>query len=375
MPLGPQEVKVGGKSMRTIWLEPDGWSVGVIDQTALPHRLVTSRLTTLKEAAHAIRAMVIRGAPLIGATAGYGMALALREDASDEALERAYATLLATRPTAINLKWALDEIVAVVRNRPRAERTAAAYRRAAEICEDDIAINTGIGQSGLPLIEAIAAKKPPGERVNVLTHCNAGWLATVDVGTATAPIYTAHDKGIPLHVFADETRPRNQGASLTAWELGQHGVPHTLIADNTGGHLMQHGMVDIVIVGTDRVTANGDVCNKIGTYLKALAAHDNNVPFYVALPSPTIDFTVADGIAEIPIEERSPEEVATMTGRTADGRIETVRIAPPGTPVANYGFDVTPARLVTGLITERGVLAASRAALAKAFPERAGAAE
>jgi methylthioribose-1-phosphate isomerase len=303
------------------------------------------------------------------------MALALREDASDEALERAYATLLATRPTAINLKWALDEITAVVRNRPRAERTTAAYRRAAEICEDDIAINTGIGQSGLPLIEAIAAKKPPGGRVNVLTHCNAGWLATVDVGTATAPIYTAHDKGIPLHVFADETRPRNQGASLTAWELGQHGVPHTLIADNTGGHLMQHGMVDIVIVGTDRVTANGDVCNKIGTYLKALAAHDNNVPFYVALPSPTIDFTVADGIAEVPIEERSPEEVATMTGRTADGRIETVRIAPPGTPIANYGFDVTPARLVTGLITERGVLAASRAALAKAFPERAGAPE
>jgi methylthioribose-1-phosphate isomerase len=368
-------VKVGGKSMRTIWLEPDGWSIGVIDQTALPHRLVTSRLTTLAEAAHVIRAMVIRGAPLIGATAGYGMALAVREDASDEGLERAYATLLATRPTAINLRWALDEIMAVIRNRPRAERTAVAYRRAAEICEEDVAINAGIGQSGLPLIEAIAAKKRPGERVNVLTHCNAGWLATVDVGTATAPIYTAHDKGIPLHVFADETRPRNQGASLTAWELGQHGVPHTLIADNTGGHLMQHGMVDIVIVGTDRLTANGDVCNKIGTYLKALAAHDNNVPFYVALPSPTIDFTVADGIMEIPIEERSPEEVATMTGRTADGRIETVHIAPPGTPVANYGFDVTPARLVTGLITERGVLAASRAALAKAFPERAGAAE
>jgi methylthioribose-1-phosphate isomerase len=368
-------MKVGGKSMRTIWLEPDGWSVGVIDQTALPHRLVTSQLTTLAEAAHAIRAMVIRGAPLIGATAGYGMALAVREDASDEGLERAYATLLATRPTAINLRWALDEIMAVIRNRPRADRTAVAYRRAAEICEEDVAINTGIGKSGLPLIEAIAAKKQPGERVNVLTHCNAGWLATVDVGTATAPIYTAHDKGIPLHVFADETRPRNQGASLTAWELGQHGVPHTLIADNTGGHLMQHGMVDIVIVGTDRVTANGDVCNKIGTYLKALAADYNNVPFYVALPSPTIDFTVADGIAEIPIEERSPEEVATMTGRTADGRIETVHIAPPGTPIANYGFDVTPARLVTGLITERGVLAASRAALAKAFPERAGAAE
>jgi methylthioribose-1-phosphate isomerase len=368
-------MKVDGKAMRSIWLEPDGWSVGVIDQTALPHRLVTARLTTLAEAAHAIRAMVIRGAPLIGATAAYGMCLALRADASDEALERAYATLLATRPTAINLKWALDEMMAVVRNRPRAERAAAAYRRAAEICEEDVAINTGIARSGLPLIEAVAARKKPGERVNVLTHCNAGWLATVDVGTATAPIYMAHDKGVPIHVFADETRPRNQGASLTTWELGQHGVPHTLIADNTGGHLMQHGMVDLVIVGTDRVTANGDVCNKIGTYLKALAARDNNLPFYVALPSPTIDFTVADGIAEIPIEERSPDEVATMTGSTADGRIETVRIAPPGTPVANYGFDVTPARLVTVLITERGVIAASRAALAGAFPERAGAAE
>ena len=266
-------------------------------------------------------------------------------------------------------------MVAAVRNRPRSERAAAAYRRAGEISEQDIAINTGIARSGLPLIEAVASRKKPGERVNVLTHCNAGWLAAVDVGTATAPIYMAHDKGLPIHVFADETRPRNQGASLTAWELGQHGVPHTLIADNTGGHLMQHGLVDLVIVGTDRVTANGDVCNKIGTYLKALAARDNNVPFYVALPSPTIDFTVADGIAEIPIEQRSPDELATMTGQTADGRIETVRVAPSGTPVANYGFDVTPARLVTGLITERGVIAASRAALAGAFPERAGAAE
>jgi methylthioribose-1-phosphate isomerase len=368
-------MKVNGKSMRSIWLEPDGWSVGVIDQTALPHRLLTARLTTLAEAAHAIRAMVIRGAPLIGATAAYGVALAAREDASDEALERAYATLLATRPTAINLKWALDEMMAAIRNRPRAERTAAAYRRAAEISEQDIAINTGIARSGLPLIEAVAAHKKPGERVNVLTHCNAGWLATVDVGTATAAIYMAHDNGIPIHVFADETRPRNQGASLTAWELGQHGVPHTLIADNTGGHLMQHGLVDLVIVGTDRVAANGDVCNKIGTYLKALAAHDNHVPFYVALPSPTIDFTVADGVAEIPIEQRDADEVATMTGRTADGRIDTVRIAPAGTPVVNYGFDVTPARLVTGLITERGVIAASRAALAGAFPERAGAAK
>jgi methylthioribose-1-phosphate isomerase len=368
-------MKVGGKSMRSIWLEPDGWSVGVIDQTALPHRLVIARLTTLAEAAHAIRAMVIRGAPLIGATAAYGVALALREDPSDEGLERAHATLLATRPTAINLKWALDEMTAAVRNRPRNERTIAAYRRAAEISEEDIAINAGIARSGLPLIEAVAARKKPGERVNVLTHCNAGWLAAVDVGTATAPIYMAHDKGVRVHVFADETRPRNQGASLTAWELGQHGVPHTLIADNTGGHLMQHGFVDLVIVGTDRVTANGDVCNKIGTYLKALAARDNGVPFYVALPSPTIDFAVADGVAEIPIEERGADEVATMTGLAADGRIETVRIAPPGTPVANYGFDVTPARLVTGLITERGVLAASREALAGAFPERAGTAE
>jgi methylthioribose-1-phosphate isomerase len=368
-------MKVDGKAMRTIWLEPDGWSVGIIDQTALPHRLATARLTTLDEAAHAIRAMLIRGAPLIGAAAAYGVCLALRQDPSDDSLDRAYAVLLGTRPTAINLKWALDEMMAVVRNRPRGERMAAAYRRAAEICEEDVAINTAIGRNGLPLIEAIAARKRPGERVNVLTHCNAGWLATVDVGTATAPIYLAHDNGIPIHVFADETRPRNQGASLTAWELGKHGVPHTVIADNTGGHLMQHGLVDLVIVGTDRVTANGDVCNKIGTYLKALAARDNDVPFYVALPSPTIDFKVADGVSEIPIEERSADEVATMTGRAADGRIETVRIVPDGSAVANFGFDVTPARLVTGLITERGVIAASRAALAGAFPERAGKAE
>ncbi len=365
-------MKVDGKAMRSIWLEPDGWSVGVIDQTVLPHRFATARLATLEDAAHAIRAMTIRGAPLIGATAAYGMCLALRADASDEAIEQAYATLHATRPTAINLKWALDEMTAAVRNRPRAERTAAAYKRAAEICEEDVAINMAIGRNGLPLIETIAKRKKTGERVNVLTHCNAGWLAAVDVGTATAPIYLAHDKGIAIHVFADETRPRNQGASLTAWELGRHGVPHTVIADNTGGHLMQHGAVDLVIVGTDRVTRNGDVCNKIGTYLKALAARDNNVPFYVALPSPTIDFTVADGVAEIPIEERSADEVATMTGRTADGRIETVRIVPDGSAVANYGFDVTPARLVTGLITERGVIGATREALAGAFPDRAG---
>jgi methylthioribose-1-phosphate isomerase len=362
-------MKVDGKPWRTIWLEPDGWSVGVIDQTRLPHRFETKRLVTLADAADAISTMVIRGAPLIGATAAYGMCLALRADASDDGIERAYATLLATRPTAINLRWALDEMVAAVRNRPRAERVAAGYARAAEIGEEDVAINRALGRHGAKLIEEIAAKKN-GEPVNILTHCNAGWLATVDVGTAVAPIYTAHDAGISVHVWVDETRPRNQGASLTAWELNHHGVPHHVIADNTGGHLMQRGLVDLAIVGADRVTANGDVCNKIGTYLKALAAHDNGVPFYVALPSPTIDFSVADG-RDIPIEERSPEEVATMTGETADGRIETVRVVPKGSPVANYAFDVTPARLVTGLITERGVLAATRAALALAFPERA----
>jgi methylthioribose-1-phosphate isomerase len=364
-------MKVDGRHTRTIWLEADGWSVGAIDQTKLPHRFATVRLATLEDAAHAIASMQVRGAPLIGATAAYGVCLALRADASDEALERACATLLATRPTAINLPWALDQMTAAVRNRPREDRPAAAYRRAAEICDEDIAINRAIGRHGSTLIEAVAARKKPGERVNVLTHCNAGFLATVDVGTATAPIYTAHDAGLPLHVWVDETRPRNQGAALTAWELGQHGVPHTVIPDNTGGHLMQHGMVDLAIVGTDRVTGNGDVCNKIGTYLKALAAKDNGVPFYVALPSPTIDFSVADGVAEIPIEQRSADEVATMTGRTADGRIETVRIVPEGSQVANYGFDVTPARLVTGLITERGVIAPNREALAKAFAERA----
>jgi methylthioribose-1-phosphate isomerase len=364
-------MKIDGKDTRTIWLEPDGWSVGVIDQTLLPHRFATVRLTNLAEAAHAIRAMQVRGAPLIGAAAAYGVCLALRADASDEALERACATLLATRPTAINLKWALDEMVAAVRNRPREERVRAAYQRAAEICDEDVAINRAIGHHGVKLIEAIAAKKPPGAPVNVLTHCNAGALATVDIGTATAPIYTAHDAGIPLHVWVDETRPRNQGAALTAWELGRHGVPHTVIPDNTGGHLMQHGMVDIAIVGTDRVTANGDVCNKIGTYLKALAAKDNGVPFYVALPSPTIDFSVSDGVAEIPIEQRSADEVASISGRTADGRIESVQLIPDGSPVANYGFDVTPARLVTGLITERGVIAATRAALAETFAEHA----
>jgi methylthioribose-1-phosphate isomerase len=368
-------MQVDGKPTRTIWLEADGRSVGIIDQTRLPHRFVTLRLTTLEDAAHAIATMQVRGAPLIGVAAAYGVALALKADPSDEALERACAALIVTRPTAINLKWALDEMMATVRNRPHGERAAAAYRRAAEIADEDVAINQAIGRHGVTLIEAIAARKQPGEPVNVLTHCNAGWLAAVDVGTATAPIYAAHDQGLPVHVWVDETRPRNQGAALTAWELGQHGVPYTVIPDNTGGHLMQHGQVDLVIVGTDRVTANGDVCNKIGTYLKALAARDNDVPFYVALPSPTIDFTVKDGIQEIPIEERAPEEVTSISGLTADGRIETVRLVPAGAQVANYGFDVTPARLVTGLITERGILQATRESLTVAFAERAAAAE
>jgi methylthioribose-1-phosphate isomerase len=363
-------MKVEGKHVRSIWLEPDGWSVSAIDQRRLPHDFVVARLTTCDAAADAIRSMLVRGAPLIGATAAYGVALAMRADGSDAALDSACKTLIATRPTAINLQWALDDMRATLQYLPPAARSAAAYVRAGEIAEDDIVINRSIGQHGLALIEAIVATKKPGERVNVLTHCNAGWLATVDWGTATAPIYLAHDQGHAVHVWVDETRPRNQGASLTAWELGHHGVPHTIIPDNTGGHLMQHGMVDLVIVGTDRVTANGDVCNKIGTYLKALAARDNDVPFYVALPSPTIDFSIDDGARQIPIEQRAADEVATMTGRTADGRIETVRIVPDGSPVANYGFDVTPARLVTGLITERGVIKADRAALSAAFPER-----
>src|SRR5829696_2943003 len=364
-------MKVDGRHFRSIWLEDDDRTVGAIDQRRLPHEFVIARMASAADAGEAIRSMLVRGAPLIGATAAYGMALAMRADASDAALDRAYAMLLAARPTAINLEWALDEMLRVLRPLPTSERVAAAYKRAVAIAEEDVAINQEIGRHGLALIEQIAARKRPGEPVNVLTHCNAGWLATVDWGTATAPIYLAHDRGLKTHVWVDETRPRNQGASLTAWELGHHGVPHTVIADNTGGHLMQHRMVDLAIVGTDRVAANGDVCNKIGTYLKALAAHDNGVPFYVALPSPTIDFSIDDGVKQIPIEQRSAAEVTDMTGRTADGRIETVRIVPDGSPTANYGFDVTPARLVTGLITERGVVTASRAALAKAFPERA----
>jgi methylthioribose-1-phosphate isomerase len=361
---------VNGHHYRTIWLNADGWSVEIIDQTRFPHRFETVTLRGAGEAATAIRDMLVRGAPLIGVTAAYGMALAVRQDPSDAAMTRAYDLLIRTRPTAINLKWALDEMMRVLSPLPPEARPEAAYTRAAFIADEDVAINRAIGRHGCRLIADIAARATPGTPINILTHCNAGWLATVDVGTATAPIYTAHDAGIPIHVWVDETRPRNQGASLTSWELLHHGVPHTVIPDNTGGHLMQHGLVDMVIVGTDRTTAQGDVCNKIGTYLKALAAHDNGVPFYVALPSPTIDFTVLDGVKEIPIETRGGTEVSHVTGRTRDGRIETVEITPAGAQVANYAFDVTPSRYVTGLITERGVIAANRQAIAGAFPER-----
>jgi methylthioribose-1-phosphate isomerase len=365
-------MKVNGIHYRTIWLNADGQSVDIIDQTRFPYIFEVVTLRTHDDAATAIKDMLVRGAPLIGVTAAYGMALAMRADPSDKTLAAAYDLLIDTRPTAINLRWALDEMIKVLKPLAPAERARAAYVRAADIANEDVAINQAIGSKGLDIIKAIAAKKKAGETINVLTHCNAGWLATVDWGTATAPIYTAHDAGVPIHVWVDETRPRNQGASLTAWELLHHGVPHTVIPDNTGGHLMQHGMVDLAIVGTDRTTAQGDVCNKIGTYLKALAAHDNGVPFYVALPSPTIDFRVVDGVKEIPIEQRGGHEVSHMTGRTNDGRIETVEIVPKGSKVANYAFDVTPAKYVTGLITERGVIAANRAAIAKAFPERAG---
>jgi methylthioribose-1-phosphate isomerase len=361
-------MKVDGTHYRSIWLDDDGWSVSIIDQTRLPHRFEIARLASLEDAAGAIEVMQVRGAPLIGATAAYGVCLGLREDQSDAALEAADARLRRTRPTAINLMWALDEMLAALRNRPRGERLAAAYARAADICDADVATNRAIGDNGLGLIAAIAAKKP-GATVNVLTHCNAGWLATVDWGTALAPVYMAHDKGLSVHVWADETRPRNQGAALTAWELGSHGVPHTVIADNAGGHLMQHGQVDLVIVGTDRTTASGDVCNKIGTYLKALAARDNGVPFHVALPHSTIDWSVSDGIAEIPIEERSPREVTHLKGLAADGQIVEVEIAARGSPAVNPAFDVTPARLVTGLITERGVCPASTEGLLSLYPE------
>ncbi|MFA6266190.1 MAG: S-methyl-5-thioribose-1-phosphate isomerase, partial [Pseudolabrys sp.] len=343
-------MRVNGKSYRTIWVGDDGRSVDIIDQTKLPHRFVIVTLRTLDDAAHAIKSMQVRGAPLIGAAAAYGMCLAVAADAADEGLDQAYDILLATRPTAVNLRWALDEMRRTLRNLPREARFAAAYKRAAEIADEDVAANAALGENGAVILRDIAETKKSG-RVNVLTHCNAGWLAAVDWGTALAPIYKAHESGLPIHVWVDETRPRNQGMSLTAWELGQHGVKHTVIADNVGGHLMQHGMVDLAIVGTDRTTARGDVCNKIGTYLKALAAKDNHVPFYVALPSPTIDWTLQDGVKEIPIEERGGEELSRMSGRLPDGSVVEINIAPEGSAMANYGFDVTPAHLVTGLIT------------------------
>jgi methylthioribose-1-phosphate isomerase len=361
-------MKIAGTEYRSVWLDADdGWSVHILDQTRLPWTLEILRLTTRDDAAHAIKSMQARGAPLIGAVAAYGLCLALREDASTEAMERDAKLLNATRPTAVNLRWALDRMLTRLRNTVPAKRVAVAYAEAALIADEDVAQNEAIGRHGLKLIEAAVR---PGRRVNVLTHCNAGWLATVDWGTALAPIYAAFNAGIDLHVWVDETRPRNQGAALTAWELGKHGVAHTVVADNAGGHLMQHGMVDLVIVGADRVSRMGDAANKIGTYLKALAAHDNDVPFWVAMPSTTIDWTLSDGVAEIPIEERSATEVTDMTGQLPDGTIATMRVVATDSPAANPAFDVTPARLVTGLITERGRCAASSDGLLGLFPER-----
>jgi len=370
-------MKINGKAYRTIWLNDDGWSVQIIDQTRLPHEFVTETLRSTADAALAIKVMQVRGAPLIGATAAYGVALAMRDDASDEALDKAVAHLAAQRPTAVNLRWALDEMAACLRPLVVADRPAAAYARAARLSDDDVETNRMIGVNALKLIEDIAKAKVRGEPVNILTHCNAGWLACVDWGTATSGIYQAHDAGIKLHVWVDETRPRNQGAALTAYELGAHGVPHSVIVDNAGGHLMQRGKVDICFVGTDRVSANGDVANKIGTYLKALAARDNDVPFYVTLPFSTIDWRLYDGF-DIPIEERSGDEVLQMRGRQVqnnggEGAVTLVHIAAPGSPAANPAFDVTPARLVTGLVTERGICPASAAGLAALYPERVAA--
>ena len=358
-------MKIAGTHYRTIW--PKGEAVEVIDQTRLPHEFATLTLKSAEDCARAIKTMVVRGAPLIGATAAYGLALAMREDASDTALDAAHDALLATRPTAVNLRWALARMRDKLRNHQREQRAALAWAEAAAICDEDVEVCRAIGAHGLQILRAAAAKKN-GATLNILTHCNAGWLATVDWGTALAPIYMAHDAGIDLHVWVDETRPRNQGASLTAYELGGHGVPHTIIADNAGGHYMQHGMVDLCIVGTDRVTANGDVANKIGTYLKALAAKDNAVPFYVALPSSTIDWSLNAG-RDIPIEERSADELLKMTGRLPGGGLATVEIAAPGSACANPAFDVTPARLVTGFITERGVCAATAEGLRGLFPK------
>ena len=358
-------MKVDGVSYRTIWRK--GSRVEVIDQTALPHVFRTLALSDVDETVRAIGTMVVRGAPLIGATGAYGLALAAQADASDQALKAAAHALSEARPTAVNLRWAVERSLKTVLAHPQSNRVAAAWAEAEAIADEDVAFCQSIGRHGSELIrKAYDGSRP----VNVLTHCNAGWLATVDWGTALSPIYAAHEQGIPVHVWVDETRPRGQGAALTAWELLHHGVPHTVIADNAGGHLMQHGKVDLCIVGSDRTTAHGDVCNKIGTYLKALAARDNGVPFYAALPVSTIDWSLKAG-ADIPIEERSAREVTEVSGRTADGRIETVRVTPEGSPAANPAFDVTPARLVTGIITERGVAEASREGLLALYPEQA----
>ena len=344
--------------------------VTIIDQTRLPHEFALRNLRTLDDAAEAIAVMRVRGAPLIGATAAYGIALAAARDAGDAALDAAAACLVATRPTAVNLRWAVQRMQARLLPLPVSERAHAAWAEAAAICEEDVAQNHAIGRHGLGLLHALAMKK--SGPLNILTHCNAGWLAAVDWGTALAPIFAAAEAGLDVHVWVDETRPRNQGASLTAWELKQAGIAHHVIADNAGGHLMRRGEVDACIVGTDRTAANGDVANKIGTYLKALAAFDNGVPFYVAAPGPSIDFGIESG-NDIPIEERDPEEVSRIQGCADDGRLISVRLTPTGSPAANPAFDVTPARLVSGLISERGVCAANRAALAAMFPERCAA--
>ncbi len=356
-------MRIEGKHYRTIW--SDGELVFVIDQTKLPHQFKVVEWLKVEDAAQGIATMVVRGAPLIGAAAAYGMALAMKANPSDQALEDGYDLLVRSRPTAVNLRWALDRMSGVLQNVAPSERAAAAYREALRIADEDAENCSLLGEHGLVLLRDAWTRLGQKRPLQVLTHCNAGWLATVDWGTALAPIYKAFDAGIPIHVWVDETRPRNQGASLTAWELRHHGVPHTLVVDNAGGHLMQHGMVDLCIVGSDRTTASGDVCNKIGTYLKALAAHDNGVPFYVALPFSTVDWQLRDGVKEIPIEERSSEEVTHITGKTAAGEVVTVKIAPDGSPAANFAFDVTPARYVTGLITERGICAASAKGLAQ----------
>jgi methylthioribose-1-phosphate isomerase len=362
-------MRVHGQSYRTIFVADDGWTVAVIDQTRLPFAFELRHLRSAEEAADAIRDMVVRGAPLIGVTAAYGVALGMRADPSDAGLTRAVELLAATRPTAVNLRWALDRMQRVLGSTAPQGRAEFAYHEARSIADEDVAACEAIGRHGRSMMRRMSAERG-GRPLQVLTHCNAGWLACVDWGTALAPVYAAHDAGIAVHVYVDETRPRNQGAALTAFELGAHGVPHTVIADNAGGHLMQHGRVDLCIVGSDRTTAAGDVANKIGTYLKALAARDNGVPFYAALPSSTIDWSMADGVGEVPIEERSPREVTHIRGRADDGRVFDVEVVAPGSPVANPAFDVTPARLVTGIITERGVAEATHEGLLALYPER-----